>query len=410
MTIKQSIQQKIIGFFLRYPKVFVRMVSEFYAFEPMEIRKYFGRLDIRWLSSNIYCHWDSATINQFRDQIDWPLFSLNCKAFGEVQLIDEFITDIVWTDFDSRDHEQCITYNEAIPWSENFISKYENFIDFDQLSWNQRVPWTVDLIEKYFERWDWDGLSANDNFPWSEETISKYADLFDWEAIIFFNDNFPWSLSIAKKYRHKLVEMDYELLMGNGVLWSQMEIVDEFADFVNWQEIASNHCLPWHTENLRERWKDHLGGISFENNSAFFPNPHFFEDHIDKYLENDGNLLKELSDSSELPWSISFVERFREYWDWSSMSMNKRLPWSLDFVDQYLKYWVWGNSKRNEEGWMSGSSGLLGNEGIPWDIDWILRYEQFINVDAMSYEEMIWEKSFKPHLDQKTIDTIFRLI
>jgi len=59
---------------------------------------------------------------------------------------------------------------------------------------------------------------------------------------------------------------------------------------------------------------------------------------------------------------------------------------------------------------MSGSSGLLGNEGIPWDIDWILRYEQFLNVESMSYEALIWERAFKPHMDEKTIDTIFRLI
>ena len=59
---------------------------------------------------------------------------------------------------------------------------------------------------------------------------------------------------------------------------------------------------------------------------------------------------------------------------------------------------------------MTGFSGMICNEGIPWDIDWILKYEPFLSVEAMSCEAMIWEKAFKPHMDEKTIDTIFRLI
>lgn len=403
-------QQKIIGFFLRHPNAFVRMLSEFYAFRPEEIQKYFGRLQNRWLSSNKNCNWDSATINQFRDQIDWPLFSLNSNALRDVELIDELITDIVWKDFDSTLPEHCITNNTSVPWSVDLISKYENFIDFGQLSWNRSVPWTETLIEKYFDRWDWKGLSANDHFPWSEETISKYADFFDWDTIIFFNDNFPWSLSIAKKYRHKLIEVDYEFLMGNGVLWSQVEIVEEFADFVDWQQIADNDCLPWHKENLRVRWKDHLKGVSFANNRAFLPEPHRFEENLDKYIANDAELLRELSGSDRLPWSIAFIERFEETLDWTLMCMNNDLPWSFALIDRFLDKWSWGNQKRNEEGYITGFSGLIGNEGIPWDIDWILRYEQFLDMGAMSCEEMIWEKAFKHYMDEKTVETILRLI
>ena len=406
-----SQQQKIIGFFLRHPHAFVRMVSEFYAFKPNEIQKHFGQLQSRWLSCNKYCHWDSTTISLYRDQIDWPLFSLNSNALGDVKLIDEFITDIVWTDFDSNSNkDQCITYNQAVPWSEEFISKYENFIDFSQLSWCRQVPWTENLIEKYFDRWNWEGLSANSNFPWSEETISKYFDLFDWEAIIFFNDKFPWSLSIAKKCKRKLFEMDKELLLGNGVLWSQMEIIEEFADFVDWKQIAGSTNLPWHKENLRERWKDHLEGLSFECNSAFVSDPQFFEANLDKYMANDAALFWWLSSSQVLPWSISFIERFKDYWQWSIMSWNISLPWSSEFVDYYIKYWDWGNQTRTEDGFATGASGIICNEGIPWDIDWILKYEQFINVEAMSYEAMIWEKVFKPHMDEQTIDIIFRMI
>lgn len=403
-------QQKIICFFLRHPQAFVRMVSEFYTFGPHELQKYFGDLDVRWLSRNSYCKWDSATIDRFKDQIDWPLFSAYSSAMGDVKLIDEFITDITWKDFNSTHHEDCITYNPIVPWSESFISRYENYIDFDQLSWCRQVPWTEQLVEKYFDRWNWRGLSANDQFPWSEETIYKYADLFDWEAIVLFNDKFPWSLSFARKFRHKLIEMDYELLMGNGMLWSQLEIVEEFADFVNWQQIADNHCLPWHEENLRERWKDHLKGISFENNRAFLPAPHRFEENLEKYIANDCELLKELSGSDMLPWSIAFIERFEETWDWTLMCMNNDLPWSFELIDRFLDKWSWGNKNRNEEGYITGFSGLICNEGIPWDIDWIMRYEQFLNLDAMSCEEMIWDKVFKPHIDEKTIDTILRLI
>ena len=92
------------------------------------------------------------------------------------------------------------------------------------------------------------------------------------------------------------------------------------------------------------------------------------------------------------------------------MSTNEGFPWSMELIDQYLDRWAWGRDLSTADNDMPRNSGLINNGAIPWDIDWILKYEVFIDVNSLSLEPLIWDKAFKPYVDEKMVDTIFRLI
>lgn len=408
---KTQYQQKIITFFFRHPEAFVRMVSEFYAFQPHEIQKHFQQLNIGWLSKNECCQWDSATINLLKDQINWEYFSIYSQAFADTNLIDEFITYIVWKDFDpSFLSSNCLSSNSHVPWSAEFIGKYENYIDFEGLSANPDVPWSEELLTKFDGRWNWPGLSMNKGLPWSEEFIARYEDLIDWESLITFNYNIPWSASLVEKYFHKFDHREDGNFSINGLLYSNVEIIEKFGDFLCWGSIGSNPYLPWFEENLLERWKDRLHWVSLIQNQTLMKDPQFYENILDKCIAKPKKAFYVLSLVPTLPWSISYIDRFIDYWEWSFLSSNWGLPWSMELIDYYLDKWDWGDYIRTKEGSVSGMTGLINNSTIPWDIDWILKYEKFIDIESLSLQPMIWDKVFKPHMDEKMVDTIFQMI
>lgn len=410
-TEQQTTQQKIISFFYRHPEVFIRMASEFYAFKPFEIQKYFDRLDIISLSNNYYAEWDSTTINMFKQKLDWPLFSASCRSFADVNLIQEFSKEIVWK---SSDHEAgCpgLAYNPKIPWTEELIAKYENQLDFTSLGYVESVPWSEKLIDKYIDRWDWEGLSYQPNLPWSEQLLVKYENFWNWDYIIL-NEKILWTIPLIEKYFHCFDHLGTTSFNSNEIFINDVRIIEEFSDHLSWYSISSNSKLPWLEMNLLQRWKDRIDWRGLSQNEFFLRGPEFFENNLDRWMKNPEVSFQTLSYRTSLPWSIPFIDRFIEYWYWPALSKNEGLPWSLELIDHYIDRWEWGHfvASENDREWNMGENGLIGNQEIPWKIDWLIRYEGLIDLEALKRDWFIWDKVFKPYIDEKLIDTVFRLI
>jgi len=106
------------------------------------------------------------------------------------------------------------------------------------------------------------------------------------------------------------------------------------------------------------------------------------------------------------------IERFKNYWDWNVLSENDSLPWSAELIDRFIDRWKWGYFKsfKHDPNLNAGEMGLIGNWGIPWNIDLIIRYEEFIDIEELKRDWKIWDKVFKPSMDEKMVDLLFRLI
>jgi hypothetical protein len=404
-------EQKIISFFLRHPEAFVRMVSEFYAFQPHEIQKHFQLLDKRFLSNNYYCQWNLASIRKYKHQLDWSLFSVSCRAFADVNFIDEFLPEVVWKSPDPENTSNCLSCNPKIIWTNELIAKYENCIDFKALSYIETIPWSEKLIDTYIDRWDWENLSYQPNLPWSEQFIAKYENYWEWDFIIL-NEKIPWTIPLIEKYFHRFDHMGSTAFASNEIFTNTLEIIEEFADHLCWHTISRNPDLPWHEENLLERWKDRIDWQSIAFNEFLLKDSAFFEKNLHRWEVKPEYSFGLLSYNKSLPWSIPFIDHFIEYWNWNHLSENRSLPWSIELIDHYIDRWEWGYfepSEDDEEGDI-GERGLIGNTGIPWNIDWLIRYEKFIDMEALKRDWFIWDKAFKPYMNEKMVDTIFRLL
>ena len=95
-------------------------------------------------------------------------------------------------------------------WSEATLEKYQDKVDWDEISENRNIRWTIPMIQKFQkkinwdkfseyaddntltepsieafkDKWNWHELSNNGNVPMTDELLEKYADRWDWEQII----------------------------------------------------------------------------------------------------------------------------------------------------------------------------------------------------------------------------------
>ena len=83
-----------------------------------------------------------------------------------------------------------------------------------------------------------------------------------------------------------------------------------------------------------------LGQLSADQTEAFFRKyPEFFRLVVIRYYSLDEEL----------------IEHFADCLDWKCLSVNKLLPWSMDFIDRYEERWDWESL----------------SEGLPWSVDLI---------------------------------------
>src|SRR5665811_899156 len=147
------VQNKIISFFLRHPKYFKRIVPSSFAFSHEQLLKYGDFFDWNRISSNKNITWDRQILGTFSDKLAWDSISKNPGAFKDLSLVDEFVDFIQWAE-----HRvvagATIASNTGLPWSVEFIKKYEAKLFFNELSENESLPWSEQLIDTYSDRWD----------------------------------------------------------------------------------------------------------------------------------------------------------------------------------------------------------------------------------------------------------------
>ena len=147
----------------------------------------------------------------------------------------------------SNDFMQKIATEEAwkelsgnFQWSESLLEKYQDKVDWHEVSENMNILWTIPMIQKFKNRIDWDKFSGYAD----EETLT--------EAVIeAFKDKWNWS----ELSQNSSLEMTHELL-------------EKFADYWNWEEIIdrySNNLFDEKGIDFYERYKDHIPAAKLQS-------------------------------------------------------------------------------------------------------------------------------------------------
>lgn len=144
------------------------------------------------------------------------------------------------------DKEAWQKLSREFNWSETLLGKYEDKIDWKELSKNRNMLWTVPILHKYEKRFDWNELTDNldgefltestieafkEKWNWrslsmgyclTDEILQKYADKLDWREITSqYNYNIIKKPGIDFYNRYKDYLPDKEYLWGSE-LWNEI--------------------------------------------------------------------------------------------------------------------------------------------------------------------------------------------
>jgi len=386
-------QKNIISFFLRHPDFFIGIISRKYPFTKGQLEKYKDFLDWGKISNNLNIIWTFEIMETFKNSIDWVSLTTNENAFKDRSLLDAFSDKIDW--FGGEFCDDSIASNVGLVWDIDLILKYESKIDFDKLSENTAVLWSEELIDKFMHKWDLVSLGCNNSIPWTLHLFKKYLD----ESYFLY---FP-------------IKNNYSLI-------GTIEFVDRYKNQLDWFNVCRNPKLPWIEKKLLEYWSNYIDWNGISNNGVFFLNDkNFFNSHYDKWEMNNIKSKNSLSQSEFLPWSKSFIETYKDFWDWERLCTNKAIPWSIDLIDYFSNYIQWGGLKpgalvddKGEEisqfGGLWYESGLVDNELLPWSIEFLLYYEKEIELKTLEMNNAVWEKAFKHFVDKELLETVMRLL
>ena len=96
----------------------------------------------------------------------------------------------------------------SFSWSETLLEKYQDKVDWEEISKNREIHWTIPMLRKFQKKINWDKLSEfidsdgitenmieafknqwnwhelSNNITFTHELLEKYADRWDWSVII----------------------------------------------------------------------------------------------------------------------------------------------------------------------------------------------------------------------------------
>ena len=100
----------LVEFFIRHPELFINLVSSFYPLSETHLEKY-------------------------EEDWDWDRIINNNNLILTEKSIDKFNHKLLWGN--------CISKNETLSWTLEFIEKYKEELDWNALSRNKAIPWSI---------------------------------------------------------------------------------------------------------------------------------------------------------------------------------------------------------------------------------------------------------------------------
>ncbi len=253
----------------------------------------------------------------------------------------------------------------------NIVNAYRSYISFESLSGRQDVDlaqiikgfpkeqydyntliangkWNVtqsDIESMPRYQWDWRMLSSVETFKPTEEFLVRYSNKdWDWEALSKRDSSKLWSsrpllLLMAKEDRISS-QVDWMTITGRQyfpvnaplislipegkVNWERlssskqvMNLLPDFADELNWQEVSKNEKFPVTDIEALEEYADDLNWNIVCGRKDFT----FTNEILEKF--SDSLDWTKASASETINFSSALVDKYVDYWDWPSLVRNK---------------------------------------------------------------------------------------
>lgn len=360
--------------------------------------------DWDYISNHEHFPTDIRTLNQFREKINWTIFSesnavqqkFNPKSWDSGKQwfnnIDRYLRQFEnsWN-WQVLSRNRNINYNRLLlqkykteNWDWDYLTEFGGFlteqkkdksnknylvevvqqfpkIKFEILSNRKDINIGSDLIlSTKDKKWDWQVLSENENAEISNELILELKDKnWNWKAlskrknIEFRNETL---LQLLEK------DWDWSYLSENKNLEFNTEFIEKTkAKSWNWKAV-SRHKTFIPTVEILTLVKDFdLDWKHISKHSSLIPSKELlpkFENkwHWKSITENpqinfsDINFVQRFADkwnwhficeSGNLSLNKKTLSQFKEYLDWNLISSNTNINFTKDIIQEFKQFWNW---------------------------------------------------------------------
>jgi len=104
---------------------------------------------------------------------------------------------------------------------------------------------SMEVLDKYQDKLDWDEISENTNIVWTMDGMKKFAHRINWSE---FTSRCPDSLICEATLREFHDKWDWKGLSDRDVIYNNWDLLDKFADDIDWATVITN----WDIEKPEE--------------------------------------------------------------------------------------------------------------------------------------------------------------
>ena len=150
------------------------------------------------LSSNFA--WSEAMLEKYQDKVNWDEISENRNIRWTLPMIQKFQKKINWDRFSEYADENVLT--------EPTIEAFKERWNWHELSSNNDLPLTYDLLEKYAERWDWEHIiDSYGHDIYEKDAIGFYEKFKDYIPVFKLQNTRLWNSIIEQRSKQLATEI-----------------------------------------------------------------------------------------------------------------------------------------------------------------------------------------------------------
>lgn len=355
---------------------------------------------------------DIKTLNQFREKINWTVFSeskaiqqkfnprSDWKNYKEWERnTDKYLVKFAdYWDWKVLSKNEFVTSNlfivskhkgEKWDWAylsefggfltkpkknkekylvDKVVRQFQSYLKFEFLSKRKDVQIDSKLIlETKDKNWDWKVLSENEKAEISNELILELKDKsWDWQAL-----SKRRNIKLSNETLLQLLDKDWDwnYLSENTNLEFTAEFIEKTkAKSWNWKSVSRHKSfvptieiltltkdfdLDWQYiskhSNLKPT-KEILAKFEYKWHwESITENPQINFDDID-LLERFANKWNWsfICESGKLPLNTHILQKFKTYLDWNLISSNTNLHFTKEIIQEFRQFWNWSNLKANK--------------------------------------------------------------
>lgn len=145
--------------------------------------------------SGDFC-WTEALLEKYQDKLDWMEVSENRNTQWTIPMIQKFKNRIDWKKFSCYADEKFLT--------EETLEVFKDKWDWNELSGNRSVPLTEELLDKFIDKWNWeDIIGYGHDEIFEDNPIEFYEKYKGYIPASVLQDSALWS-NVVEKYKNNL--------------------------------------------------------------------------------------------------------------------------------------------------------------------------------------------------------------